>query len=831
MVKVCSYNYTGNKEEYSIYHNKFPYELHDFQKWSIEAIVTGNHVLVCCPTGSGKTLPGEFALDYFHSKGKKTIYTSPIKALSNEKFYNFTQKYPHISIGLITGDIKTNPDADVLIMTTEILLNKLYQIKSTSQVPTSSISFEMDIENELGCVVFDEIHMINDESRGHVWEQTIMMLPSQIQMIGLSATLDNPERFAYWLETRGELKALGGKEVYLTRKQIRAVPLIHYSFITVINGINKAIKDKSIQDEIKLATNKPFIIQDEKGVFNELNYKNMTKMLGLFEKNNIRVKRQHVLNKVTQYLVENEMLPALCYVFSRKQLEKCAEELTTNLLEFDSKVPYIVDRECEKIIRKLPNFEEYLQLPEYINTVKLLRKGVGIHHAGLMPILREMTELLFARGFIKVLFCTETMSVGINLPVKTTIFTDVAKFNGEIMRTLYSHEYTQAAGRAGRLGLDTVGHVIHLNNLFREIDSINYKTMMNGKPQNLTSKFKISYNLILNLLDIGDNNLVSFAKKSMVTGDLDNQMKDVYYKITTLNSELDNIKNCCTNLRTPVSVLEQFIELQKKRVTSVNKKRKDIERQLQQIHDSYKYIEQDKTTYQKIYSKQKEINECQIQFDNINSFIQSGVGQVLSLLKNDNYVEGNFSDEKSLKLTFKGKIASQLREIHCLVFSELLETKRIDHLSSKQLVALFSCFTNISVQDDFKEHFPSIDDKMVIDIVSNIAINYSDYQKKEVNYGISTGSDYNIHYDLLRYTNEWCESESVEDCKFLLQKLGKEKEIFLGEFVKALLKINNISNEMEKIAELTGNISFLSKLRQIPLMTMKYVVTNQSLYV
>ena len=832
MVKVCSYNYPmTNKEEFSIHYDKYPYALHDFQKWAIEAIITGNHVLVCCPTGSGKTLPGEFALDYFHSKGKKTIYTSPIKALSNEKFYNFTQKYPHISIGLITGDIKTNPDADVLIMTTEILLNKLYQIKSTSQVPNSSISFEMDIENELGCVVFDEIHMINDESRGHVWEQTIMMLPPQIQMIGLSATLDNPERFAYWLETRGEAKALGGKEVFLTRKQIRAVPLIHYSFITVINGVNKAIKDKSIQEEIKSATNKPFVIQDEKGIFNELNYKTMTKMLDLFEKNKIRVKRQHVLNKVTQYLVENEMLPALCYVFSRKQLEKCAEELTTNLLEFDSKVPYIVDRECEKIIRKLPNFEEYLHLPEYINTVKLLRKGVGIHHAGLMPILREMTELLFARGFIKVLFCTETMSVGINLPVKTTIFTDVTKFNGEIMRTLYSHEYTQAAGRAGRLGLDTVGHVIHLNNLFRNNEYVNYKKMMNGTPQSLTSKFKISYNLILNLLDIGDNNLVSFAKKSMVTGDLDNQMKDVYYKISSLNSELDNIKSCCVNLRTPITILEQFIELQKNRIISVNKKRKDIERQLQQLHDNYKYIEQDKITYQKIESKQKEINDYQKQFDNINSFIKSGVWQVLSLLKSDKYVEGDFADESSLKLTFKGKIASQLREIHCLVFSELLETKKIDNLSSKQLITLFSCFTNINVQDDLKENFPFIDDKVVNEIVTNVATMYSDYQKKEVEYGICTGSDYNIHYDLLKYINEWCNAESVEECKLLLQKLGEEKEIFLGEFVKALLKINNISNEMEKIAELTCNIAFLSKLQEIPMMTLKYVVTNQSLYV
>ena len=523
--------------------------------------------------------PVNLHLIIFIPKARKRFITSPIKALSNEKFYSFTQKYPHISVGLITGDIKTNPDADVLIMTTEILMNKLYQIKSTTPNLNSSVSFDMDIESELGCVVFDEIHMINDESRGHVWEQCIMLLPSHIQMIGLSATLDNPEKFAFWLETKGDISKPVEKEVYLTRKLVRAVPLIHYSFITVTNSVNKAIRDKAIQQQIKDLTNKPYVIQDEKGKFNDVNYQNMTKMLQLFEKNDIRVKRQHVLNKVTEYLVQNEMLPALCYVFSRKQLETCAEELTTNLLEFDSKIPYTVDRECEQIIRKLPNYEEYLHLPEYVNTVKLLRKGVACHHAGMQPILREMTEILFARGFVKILFCTETMSVGINLPVKTTIFTDVNKFNGEIIRTLYSHEYTQAAGRAGRLGLDTVGHCIHLNNLFRNVDSVSYKMMMNGKPQTLSSKFKISYNLLLNLLDIGDNNLTQFASRSMITGDLDDQMKEIYYKMTSLQTELDNIHNSMAHLRTPMEVLDEYLELKKTVQYAVNKKRKEMERE------------------------------------------------------------------------------------------------------------------------------------------------------------------------------------------------------------------------------------------------------------
>jgi len=828
MVKVCSYSYPKSNEQlYQEYYDKYSYCLHDFQKWSIQSIVEGNHLLVCAPTGSGKTMPGEFALDYFHSKGKKTIYTSPIKALSNEKFYSFTQKYPHISIGLITGDIKTNPDADVLIMTTEILLNKLYQTKNSSPIPTS-ISFEMDIEQELGCVVFDEIHMINDESRGHVWEQSIMMLPRHVQMIGLSATLDDPERFAYWLETKGELNSSSDKIVYLAKKQVRAVPLIHYSFITTTNGINKAIKDKAVQEEIKKLTNKPFIIQDDKGVFNDVNYQNTVRMLKLFDKHEIRVKRNHVLNKVTEYLVENEMLPALCYVFSRKQLEKCAEELTTNLLEFDSKVPYIIDRECEQIIRKLPNYEEYLHLPEYVNVVKLLRKGVGIHHAGLMPILREMTELLFAKGYIKVLFCTETMSVGINLPVKTTIFTDVNKFNGEVLRILYSHEYTQAAGRAGRLGLDTVGHVIHLNNLFRNVDSVSYKTMMNGKPQTLTSKFKISYNLLLNLLDIGDNKLVEFAKRSMVSGDLDSQMKEIYSKITSAETSLDNINSCISNLRTPKDVLEEYILLQEKRITAVNKKRKELDRQVEQIQENYRFIDQDKISFNRIIAKEREIESFKTQLEGLNRFIHSGVACVVNLLRDESYIEG---DEEELKLTFKGKIASQLREIHCLVFSKMFEDKKLDTLFPSQLVALFSCFTNIKVQDDIKDNFVKTDDTTIKEIVTDFTNLYLEYQEKETKYNINTGMDYSIHYDLINYVIEWCHCENVEDCKFLLQKLGVEKGIFLGEFVKALLKINNISNELEKIAEYTGNIAFLSKLKEIPNMTLKYVVTNQSLYV
>ena len=496
MVKICPNVYTeSNEEKYKTHFEKYPFPLSSFQKYALEAIVEGNHILVTAHTGSGKTLPAEFAIEYFVSQGKKVIYTSPIKALSNQKFHEFGIKYPDISFGILTGDIKTNPEASVLIMTTEILMNTLYMKKQKTETnPNPNLAmFEMDFENELACVIFDEVHYINDQDRGKVWEETIMMLPRHVQMVMLSATIDAPEKFASWCETRGDRHSeVSEKIVYLTTTHERVVPLTHYSFITCTNGIFKTIKDKTLEAEIKNVTNTLHTIQDAKGKFDEINFLKIKKTLGLFENKNHFVKRQHVLNTVSKHMVDNNMLPAICFVLSRKALEQCAREVSTVLLEDDSKVPYIVQRECEQILRKLPNYQEYLELPEYVNMVSLLEKGIGIHHAGIMPVLREMVELLFSKGYIKLLFATETFAVGINMPTKTVLFTDVNKFDGSGMRMLMSHEYTQMAGRAGRRGIDTVGHVIHLPNLYRDLDMTSFKTMMKGQPQRLTSKFKIS---------------------------------------------------------------------------------------------------------------------------------------------------------------------------------------------------------------------------------------------------------------------------------------------------------------------------------------------------
>jgi len=282
-------------------------------------------------------------------------------------------------------------------------------------------------------------------------------------------------------------------------------------------------------------------------------------------------------------------------------------------------------------------------------------------------------------------------------------------------------------------------------------------------------------------------------------------------------------------LRTPNDVIEEYMELKNKIPNLVNKKRKEAERQLQKIQDNYKNIEQDKKVFEKLLIKQKESSDLQMKLDKTHRYLNSGIGNVLSILEKHGFVS---TCDETVTLTLKGQIASQLKESHSLVFANLIEDGSFEKLTTSQLVSLFSCFTNINVKDDKKEiNLNKIQDEQIKQIVQKTTELYRHFQDEEVMYNVNTGIDYSYHFDLLGYINEWCLCEDVNECKFILQRMDQEKEIFLGEFVKAILKINNISCEMEKIAEMIGNISLLSKLKDVSKMTMKFVVTNQSLYV
>jgi superfamily II RNA helicase len=843
MVKICSNDYPAeNDEKYAEYFNRFPYPLSPFQKHALEAIVEGHHVLVTAHTGSGKTLPAEFAIQHFVGLGKKVIYTSPIKALSNQKYYEFTKKYPDITFGLLTGDIKTNPDADVLIMTTEILMNYLFQVEPNVPPESNTVSnskdggsgqhevtldFNIDVKNDLGCVVFDEVHYINDKERGQVWEKTILMLPPQIQMVMLSATIDNPAGFAEWCE-----RGYTDKHVALASTNHRVVPLSHYGFLTTTEAIFKVVRDKSTQQMIRDSTNTLIPLQDHNGGFQEAGYRNITKIRDLLDNNYVDMKRKNVLNQLALFLRDRDMLPAIAFVFSRKHVELCAKDITVPLLEDDSKVGYIVRRECEQIVRKLPNYHEYLQLPEYNQVVSLLEKGIGIHHSGMIPILREIVELMISKKYIKMLFATESFAIGLDCPIRTAIFTSLTKFDGNGERYLMAHEYTQMAGRAGRRGIDTVGHVVHCNNLFDVPTFNDYKTMLGGVPQKLVSKFHISYSLVLNLIKNGQTTgFHKFSEKSMIQNEIARSIRADKNYMEELSEKLNKRWLTIQMSKTPKSTCDQYIEFESKLKTAVNKKRKEIEREMDKIRNEYRTLTEDVQKVKELAEMDMEYNKQKDSIGYMEQFIKSQTDAVCKIMVEHGFLN---SIGEEYEFTMMGAIASNIAEIHPLPISQIMsDNGYFADFTPRQLVGLFSCFTDVKIPSDKRSSIPLVDDKLLKQTIQDLKDRYESYESRENTLDVRTGIRYEsaMIYDMIQYSMDWCDCGSEEECKCFIQSVITEKEISVGDFTKAMMKIVTISKELMKVAEITGAIDLLYKLNQISGLVLKYVLTSQSLYV
>ena len=835
MVKLCNTPYT-NESKYDEYFALYSYPLSDFQKYAIEAIVEGHHVLVTAHTGSGKTLPAEFAINHFTKIGKKIIYTSPIKALSNQKYYEFTQKYPHISFGLFTGDIKTNPDADVLIMTTEILMNSLFSQNTTTN---TSLQFQINIHDDLACVVFDEVHYINDEHRGQVWEKCILMLPQHIQMVMLSATIDAPIRFATWCQ-----RGYNDKEVYLASTNHRVVPLSHYGFLTTNESFLKGIKDKEVQKQIRDTTNKLILLQNEHGKFNDAGVLEMKKTIKVFDDRKAIHKRKMVLNNLALFLRDRDMLPAIAFVFSRKHVELSAKEITVPLLEDDSKVSYTVRRECEQIIRKLPNFHEYLELPEYNDLVDLLEKGIGIHHSGMIPILREIVELMISKKYIKILFATESFAIGLDCPIKTAIFTGLMKFDGCNERYLLSHEYTQMAGRAGRRGIDTIGHVVHCNNLFDLPIMTEYRNMLCGTPQKLVSKFRISYSLILNLLKSEltlqngtTTNFVSFASKSMVYDELQTEIENSKKRIDELVDKMNKKKLIVDTLKTPNNVCRKYLELENALKTSVNKKKREIDKEMQRIMDEYCNVVKEMKIVVEYDELQRELISEREHNLYLGTYISEQIRRICYILTTHGYVtqiQLENSPESDYELTQLGKVAASIAEIHPLIFSKmLLSTNYFQEFTSKQLIGLFSCFTDVKVDNDQRLSVPKSNDSLLEATIQDMNKQYKYMQNIEITSEIHTGIIYEdaLMFDIIDDSIEWCDCSNEIECKIFIQTKIADKGISVGDFTKAMLKIATIVKEITGICEETQHLDLLHKLNQIEPMILKYITTSQSLYV
>lgn len=492
------------------------YEPDPFQKHAILGIHAGDHVFVTAKTGSGKTFVGEYLIARALAAGKRVFYTSPIKSLSNQKYHDLKKLFPSASVGVLTGDIKVCPDAQIVVMTAEILRNLFYKRGTATEGVglTSAVSLE-----GVAGIVCDEAHYIQDPDRGHVWEETLILCPRDIQLVLLSATMPSAESLAGWLAR------IHKRRVWLLNTTYRVVPLIHgilrhrptagspdnYEVAVTLDAAGHWDGDaysgwqkdrRAIQDaadahvKAVAAVKKAGSSSSGSGAYWSRAKHDETReaTASALREGKVRVESpQTRLRRTVSWLRDRGQLPALFFIFSRKECERLAGQIEESFLDGTeaSSVTHIMDFHLSRHKAALETSPQYHRLRD------LLVRGVAFHHSGLQPLLKEIVEILFSRGFVRLLFATETFSVGLNMPTKTVVFLELRKFSdGGQQRLLRPDEYIQMAGRAGRRGKDTQGLVLY-EPLREPVDSVELRGLLTGALPPLESRMRFHYDFIL----------------------------------------------------------------------------------------------------------------------------------------------------------------------------------------------------------------------------------------------------------------------------------------------------------------------------------------------
>jgi superfamily II RNA helicase len=442
--------------------------LDPFQVDAIHSVEKHHSVVVSAATGTGKTLIADYAINKFMNLNSRVIYTAPIKALSNQKYRDFKNEYGESKVGIMTGDVVINPEAHVIIMTTEIYRNMLL----TKDPLIDTISY----------VIFDEIHFMSDDERGTIWEESLIFSPESIRFLCLSATIPNAKEFAEWISS------IKHHPVDVVKYDKRAVPLKHFLF-DVDYGIITKEKAKELQ-----------------GLGEFPDYYQVMRRKRHRQKTNEKPKIPQHYDLVSELNAQGS-LPCIFFVFSRKGCEEKAIELSQkqDFLSKDEKLNLI--SYFNSMVK-----EEYKSLDSVRLLRAVLQKGIGVHHAGILPALKEIVENLFAQGIIKVLYATETFAVGINMPAKTVCFSSLIKFNGSTFNFLKSKEYFQMAGRAGRRGIDEFGQAISILERRSELGKTLDVTTSDSEP--IISQFRLEPNTVLNMLNNHNEKEIDVILKS-----------------------------------------------------------------------------------------------------------------------------------------------------------------------------------------------------------------------------------------------------------------------------------------------------------------------------
>ncbi|KAL1583117.1 hypothetical protein WHR41_08263 [Cladosporium halotolerans] len=546
---------------------EWPFELDTFQKEAVYHLEGGDSVFVAAHTSAGKTVVAEYAIALAAKHMTKAIYTSPIKALSNQKFRDFRNEFD--DVGILTGDVQIRPEASCLIMTTEILRSMLYR--------------GADLIRDVEFVIFDEVHYVNDSERGVVWEEVIIMLPEHVTLIMLSATVPNTKEFASWV---GRTKK---KDIYVISTPKRPVPLEHYlwadkKMFKIVdagkNFVEKGWKDAndalSGRDKIMAAEQKAKEKEDaavaagrggrgnnqrgqqgrggqQRGGGNQRGAPAQRGRGQPAQRGHGNIARtgrgggrtsaaqdKNIWVHLVQHLRKEELLPCCIFVFSKKRCEENADALSN--LDFctaaEKSATHMI---LEKSLARLKPDDR--SLPQIRRIRELLSRGIAVHHGGLLPIVKECVEILFAKTLVKVLFATETFAMGLNLPTRTVVFSGYRKYDNKGFRDLVPGEYTQMAGRAGRRGLDKIGTVIIVAAGADEAPPAGrLRQMMLGEPTKLRSQFRLTYNMILNLLRVEALKIEEMIKRSFSENATQTLLPEHEKQIKISEADLEKVK-------------------------------------------------------------------------------------------------------------------------------------------------------------------------------------------------------------------------------------------------------------------------------------------------
>ena len=766
---------------------QFPFKLDNFQEAGCYAIENQENVLICAHTGSGKTVLALYGIGWCIKNNKKAIYTSPTKSLSNQKYFEFVNNFGDTSsVGIMTGDIKINSDAQIVVMTTEILRNLLYKDKNLDGMNTKAL---IDFD-DVGVIIMDEVHYINDPGRGKVWEEVLLMSRKDITLIMLSATLNKPEEFSSWI---GNIKE---KPIHLIKTSHRVVPLKHYYF-----------KDFHYEDEDGKKRTRFEIVEI---CDNNHKFSNYDVISSKFK----RYEVPSILNIVINKLIENNQLPALFFKFSRKKCEQMCRYVKCNLLNHEEL--HQINTTFEKVMLKYK--DKYEHLNQYQDILKQIQKGVAYHHSGMLPILKEIVEILFSKGLIKVLFATETFAIGVNMPTKTVIFSELQKFDNNGLRFLRSDEYNQMAGRAGRRGLDKFGTVL-LIPTFDLPKENTLKSIMSGKSPELNSKFHLNYQFVLKTIinkefdtnhylentfykqDKNKIKVIDIEKKKVV----EDKINKMYQTTTEMKDKFEKMENINNKLNDTFYVVKK-----KERIKMMNelKELKDIK--------NYKLHED----VYKIYKNLKaELYDIDSTIWNIDYGMLQDMDSMKKLLLQNDYIDNDNNVNK------KGIIASCIAEVNELIVSEAVYKGYFDHLEFEEIVALLACLFNEKNQGEDDKYLSSMEIpdnlKYSIDKLINISEKYTD---NESDLNILIGTDMNIYLDFVEPVYIWARGGT-------LKEVYTKTQVYEGNFVKLILRINNLIMNMKDIFIYMEKFDLLKKIENYEEILLRDEVSVNSIYV